>query len=113
MYRIKLISAWLWLLGGGVAGYVVGGWPGAIVGAFVFFVGSAAVIGSVRGRREARTVYAAWVAAGRPGLAPRRPDATDEEYAEAMFHAMEAYKTTREQVWAMSGALETGANNVS
>jgi hypothetical protein len=56
MHRIKLMSAWLWLLGGGVAGYVVGGWPGAIAGAIVLFVGSAAVVGTVRGRREARTV---------------------------------------------------------
>jgi hypothetical protein len=63
---------WLLLIGGGWLGYQLGGWPAAVAGAIVLFVGSAVIMGAFKGRARARKDFAARRAAGESGLAQER-----------------------------------------
>jgi hypothetical protein len=95
--RIHPAAAWLLLIGGGVGGYFVAGWPGAIIGALVLFVGSAMIMGGRRGKAQARTLHAAWKAAGEPGLGPPRPGQTHAERTKEIMTAVNAYEATLKQ----------------
>jgi hypothetical protein len=91
------LVSWLTLIGGGVLGYQFGGWAGAIIGAVGFFIGSAVIMGGRRGKAQARTVHAAWQAAGEPRLAPPRPGQTHAERTKEIMAAVNAYEATLKQ----------------